>query len=145
MLADLVAAPSRRRREQERRERADEVLERCGLTEVRDRPASALPIGTARLVELARALVDRPSLLLLDEPASGLDATETDRFAAVVHDVRSSDGTAVLLVEHNMGFVMAHCDRVVVLHLGRVLASGTPDEIRADPEVRDAYLGVHAT
>ena len=135
VLADLVGSPTRRRRERERRERAREVLARCGLESVRHRQAAGLPTGTARLVELGRALVDRPSMLLLDEPASGLD---------VVEAVRTDDGTAVLLVEHDVGFVLGRCDRVVVLHLGQVLAEGLPDEIRADPRVRDAYLGAHA-
>ena len=141
VLADLVASPTRRRRERERRAVADDLLERCGLARIRNQPASGLPIGTARLVELGRALVDRPSMLLLDEPASGLDAHEADRFAAQVRAARDESGTSVLLVEHDVGFVMAHCDRVVVLHLGRVLAEGTPDEIRDDPAVREAYLG----
>jgi branched-chain amino acid transport system ATP-binding protein len=143
VLADLVAAPGRRRRERDRRQRAEELLERCGLSDVRHRQASGLPIGTARLVELARALMDRPALVLLDEPASGLDASEAERFAAILHDVRTEHETAILLVEHDMAFVMANCDRMVVLDLGRVIAQGTPEEIRADPAVRDAYLGVH--
>jgi branched-chain amino acid transport system ATP-binding protein len=145
VLGDLVAVPARRRLEAERRSRADQVLGRCGLTELRHEPAARLPIGQARLVELARALVDRPTLLLLDEPASGLDATEAERFASVVRSLRDEEGTSVLLVEHDVGFVMEHCDRVVVLHLGRVLAEGPPEAIRDDPAVRDAYLGVTAT
>jgi branched-chain amino acid transport system ATP-binding protein len=144
VIGDLAAVPGRRRREAERRERAEEVLERCGLLELRHEPAARLPIGQARLVELGRALVDRPSLLLLDEPASGLDATEAARFGSVVRALRDDEGTSVLLVEHDVGFVMEHCDRVVVLHLGRVLAQGLPDEIRDDPAVREAYLGVAA-
>jgi len=144
VLADLVGSPTRRRREAHRRERALEVLERCGLTALRDRSCSALPIGTARLVELARALVDEPSVLLLDEPTSGLEAAEADRFAAIVDDERTRRGTAVLLVEHDVSFVMGTCDRIVVLDLGRVIADGPPAEVRADPAVRDAYLGVSA-
>ena len=143
VLADLVAAPSRRRRELARRARAEEVLERCGLADVRHRHTAGLPIGTARLVELGRALMDEPSLLLLDEPASGLDAGEAERFAVVVRSLPADD-TSVLLVEHDMGFVMANCDRVIVLHLGRVIAEGTPDQIRSDPAVHEAYLGVAA-
>ncbi len=141
VLADLIGSPTRRRREAERRARAEDVIERCGLTDVRHAPASGLPIGTARLVELGRALVDEPSVLLLDEPASGLDAAEAARFAGLVRGARDDQGTSVLLVEHDVGFVMEHCDRVVVLHLGRVIADGPPDEVRADPAVRDAYLG----
>lgn len=141
VLADLVASPTRRRRERERRERARDVLERCGLADVRDRPAAGLPIGTARLVELGRALVDEPSVLLLDEPASGLDAADAGRFGDLVAAVAEENGAAVLLVEHDVGFVMDRCRRVVVLHLGTVLADGEPHEVRDDPLVLDAYLG----
>ncbi len=144
VMADLVGSPTRRKREVERRERARAILARCGLEKLRDRRAAGLPIGTARLVELGRALVDEPSLLLLDEPASGLDHGEAERFADVVESVRQDTGTSVLMVEHDVAFVLERCDRIVVLHLGRVLAEGSPDEIRANPAVRDAYLGTSA-
>ncbi|NUP65408.1 MAG: ABC transporter ATP-binding protein, partial [Nonomuraea sp.] len=121
----------------ERGERVAEVLDLCGLTPLRDAYAAALPVGQRRLVELARALADRPRLLLLDEPTSGLDAAQTARLGSVV---RALD-TTVLLVEHDMGFVMDVCDRIVVLDLGRVLATGTPAQVRDDPVVRAAYLG----
>ncbi|MFI7444124.1 ABC transporter ATP-binding protein [Nonomuraea indica] len=137
LAADLVGWPARRRLERERGERVAEVLELCGLTGLRDVHAAALPVGRRRLVELARALADRPRLLLLDEPTSGLDAEQTARLREVV----AALDTTVLLVEHDMGFVMEICDRLVVLDLGRVIASGTPDEVRGDPVVRAAYLG----
>jgi branched-chain amino acid transport system ATP-binding protein len=114
-----------------------EVLELCGLAELRDAYAAALPVGRRRLVELARALADRPRVLLLDEPTSGLDAGQSARLGEVV---RALD-TTVLLVEHDMGFVMDTCDRIVVLDLGKVIATGTPAEIRENPVVRAAYLG----
>lgn len=140
-LADLVAAPSRHRLERARRARAEDVLAACGLSEFRGVSAASLPIGAARLLELGRALVDEPSVLLLDEPTSGLDAVEAARFAELVHAARAERGTTVLLVEHDVPFVMANCDRVVALHLGRVIADGTPEAVRSDPAVRDAYLG----
>jgi branched-chain amino acid transport system ATP-binding protein len=135
--ADLLAWPGRRRLERARRERAREVLDRCGIGDLRDAYAAELPIGQRRMVELARAIVDRPAVLLLDEPTSGLDAGQADRFAAVIRDL---DAT-ILLVEHDVGFVMNACERIVVLDLGKVIADGPPARIRADPVVRTAYLG----
>jgi branched-chain amino acid transport system ATP-binding protein len=140
LLGDVLGAPSRRSRERERRDRVASVLAACGLTDLRATPAGSLPIGQARLVELARAVVDEPRLLLLDEPTSGLSPGEADRFAGQVAALRDR-GVAVVLVEHDMSFVMAQCDRVVVLDLGQVLATGTPDEIQAHDAVRAAYLG----
>jgi branched-chain amino acid transport system ATP-binding protein len=140
-VADLVAFPTRRARERARRRRVDEVLERCGLLPVRTEPAGSLPIGVARMVELARAIVDPPRVLLLDEPASGLDETEIVRLGEQIQAVREETDCAVLLVEHNAGFVMEQCDRVVVLDLGTVLADGSPGEIQQNQDVRDAYLG----
>jgi branched-chain amino acid transport system ATP-binding protein len=141
-LGDLVASPWRRRREHERRRLVAETLERCGLTNVKDELAASLPIGIARMVELARAIVDPPRLLLLDEPASGLDEKEAQRLGGVIQDLRAETGCAVLLVEHDAGFVMLHCDRIVVLDRGSVLAAGLPEEIQGDDAVRSAYLGV---
>jgi ABC-type branched-subunit amino acid transport system ATPase component len=140
-IADLAYFPTRRRREKERRRRVDEVLERCGLTAVRKELAGSLPIGVARMVELARAIVDEPKLLLLDEPASGLDETEIVRLGEQIQAVRDNTGCTVLLVEHNAGFVMQQSDRVVVLSLGTMLAQGLPSEVQRNQAVRDAYLG----
>ena len=140
-VADLVSFPTRRHRERARRQRVDEVLERCGLVPVRHEMAGSLPIGVARMVELARAIVDEPKVLLLDEPASGLDETETVRLGEQIQSVRTETACTILLVEHNAGFVMQQCDRVVVLNLGRLLAEGLPAEVQANQAVRDAYLG----
>ena len=140
-FADTIAWPGRRRRERNRRVVVGEVLERCGLTAVKDELASSLPIGIARMVELARAIVDTPKLLLLDEPASGLDETEAVRLGEQIQAVRDHTGCAVVLVEHNAGFVMEQCDRIVVLDQGQVLAEGLPQEIQQNQAVRDAYLG----
>jgi branched-chain amino acid transport system ATP-binding protein len=141
LLADLVALPSRRRRERERRERTADVLERCGLTVVAKDQASSLPIGLGRMVEVARAIVDPPKVLLLDEPTSGLDETEAARLGELIKSIGSDKSCAVVLVEHDVGFVMRQCHRIVVLDLGRVLAAGSPEEIQANVEVRAAYLG----
>ncbi|MFB7540094.1 ABC transporter ATP-binding protein [Streptomyces zaomyceticus] len=124
-----------------RRERAAAVLHDCGLDALADSYAGALPVGQARMVELARALADPPRVLLLDEPASGTTAGERRKLAAVIRRTAEEENCAVLLVEHDVAFVMELCSRVVVLDLGRVLAEGTAAEVRADPSVREAYLG----
>jgi branched-chain amino acid transport system ATP-binding protein len=141
LVADLVSLPTRRAREAKRRERVDQVLEVCGLTAVRRESAGALPIGLGRMVELARAIVDSPRVLLLDEPTSGLDENEAARLGERIQEIRQHDSCAVLLVEHDVGFVMRQCDRIVVLHLGEVLAVGDPHEIQGNAAVRAAYLG----
>ena len=123
--------------------RARAELERFGLLEVAGSHVEALPHPDRKRVALARALVTRPRLLLLDEPAGGLGP---DDIAALTDAVRAvvSDGCAVLLVEHHVDFVMDVADRVVVLDFGRVVACGTPDEVRSDPAVEAAYLGLEA-
>jgi len=141
MLADFVQFSTRRSRERERRERVGEVLEQCGLTAVRQDPVGSLPIGLARMVEFARAIVDEPKLLLLDEPTSGLDEVESERLVEQLRRLRTTTSCSVILVEHDMGFVMDQCDVVTVLDLGRVLTTGAPKDIQADPVVRAAYLG----
>jgi branched-chain amino acid transport system ATP-binding protein len=122
----------------------EEVLERLGLTAVANDRADTLPTGTGRLVELARALATKPKVLLLDEPAAGQDTDETQRFSEVLRSL-AKEGLAILLVEHDMELVMNVCHSVVVLDYGRVICTGTPAEIRADPEVQAAYLGTVST
>ncbi|MEO3787413.1 ABC transporter ATP-binding protein [Actinocorallia sp. B10E7] len=116
------------------------ILERLGLHEVADTPADELSTGVARLVEVGRALAVRPKLLLLDEPAAGQDGEETERFAALLRSL-ADDGTAVVLVEHDMSLVMSVCDHLYVLDLGKIIASGPPEEVRRDETVLAAYLG----
>ena len=119
---------------------ADELLERVGLTARSDQRADSLSTGNARLVELARALACNPTTLLLDEPASGLDEQETERFAEVLQEL-AADGLAILLVEHDVPLVMRLCRQITVLDLGVVLAVGTPAEVQSDERVISAYLG----
>jgi branched-chain amino acid transport system ATP-binding protein len=118
----------------------DRVIDLVGLRDQADRRADALPTGQARLVELGRVLATGPKVVLLDEPASGLDDVETDRLARVLDALRA-DGMAVLLVEHDIDLVMGLCSRVCVLNLGEVIASGTPTDVRGDAAVQEAYLG----
>ena len=118
----------------------DALLERVGVAEYAGERADSIPTGAARLLELARALACDPKLLLLDEPSSGLDESETDDFGALLREL-AAEGRGVLMVEHDMDLVMAVCDEIHVLDFGSVIASGTPAQVRADRRVQEAYLG----
>jgi branched-chain amino acid transport system ATP-binding protein len=124
--------------------RAREILGYVGLAGLAHSQAAGLPFGTQKRVELARALASGPRLLLLDEPAGGLNHEEVGELGGLIRRLRRDFELTVLLVEHHMGLVMALADRVHVLDFGRRIASGTPDEVRNDPAVVEAYLGPHA-
>jgi branched-chain amino acid transport system ATP-binding protein len=128
------------RRKDARDEAADELLDGLGLLDAADRLPTELPNGARHLVALARSLVARPALVLLDEPAAGLDTTETAELADVIRRLPRS-GTTVLLVDHDMELVLGVCDTVHVLDFGRVIAAGPPSRLRTDPAVVAAYLG----
>jgi branched-chain amino acid transport system ATP-binding protein len=118
----------------------DGLLERVGIASYADDRADSIPTGTARLLELARCLAGSPRLLLLDEPSSGLDETETDDFGDLLKDL-AAEGMGILMVEHDMDLVMNVCDTIRVLDFGEVIAIGDPATIRSDPRVQKAYLG----
>ena len=124
--------------------RVDAVLDMVGIADRGDAPVSSLGLGSCRLVELARALVGEPVLLLADEPSSGLDVHETHELSEVLRKLQRERGMAVLLVEHDLGMVGSVVDRTIVMNLGAVIAQGTFDDVMADPAVRQAYLGVSA-
>lgn len=123
-----------------RRAIIDATIDRLELGPIADRRTDGLPTGTGRVVELARALVGDPSLLLLDEPASGQDDNETTRFSSVLSEL-AAEGMTILLVEHDMDLVMNISDRIHVLDFGRSIASGNPSDVSSDPQVQAAYLG----
>ena len=130
-----------RRQEVEVHERAHELLDFVGLGAQADQDAELLPYGQQRLLEVARALAAKPKLLLLDEPAAGLNTQETEGLARIIQKI-NAQGTTVLLIEHDVALVTRIADRIAVLDFGRKIAEGTPDEIKAHPEVIAAYLGV---
>ena len=129
--------------EMQMRSRAAELVEFVGLGELRDAPVDRLSFGQGRLLEIARALAGEPKLVLFDEPAAGLTLAEADRIAAVIRGI-ASRGIAVLLIEHDMHFLLPLAHRVVVLNFGAKIAEGTPEQIRSHPAVVNAYLGAHA-
>jgi branched-chain amino acid transport system ATP-binding protein len=145
ILASIVRTPRVRREEQEARDRARELLTYCGLPRRHEERAGALPYGDQRRLEVARALGTAPKLLLLDEPTAGMNPQETAEFTAFVSRVRDEKGLTVLLIEHDMKVVMGVSERITVLEYGAKIAEGTPEEIRADERVIEAYLGSGAT
>lgn len=136
----LLRTSRQRSEEGEIVSRARAALESLGLGQVADVAAGTLPYGIQRLVEIARALVAKPRLLLLDEPAAGLNRVESRRLVELIRAIRAT-GVTIMLVEHHMDVVMPTCDRITVLNYGRRLADGTPAEIRQHPQVIKAYLG----
>ena len=140
-LADALRLGALVRSERHARDHARELLERMELTQIADVPAGLLPFAIKKRVELARALACRPKLLLLDEPAGGLNHEEVGRLGELIRTVRTSFGVTILMVEHHLNFVMKVSDRVVALDFGKVLAEGSPAEMQRHPEVIRAYLG----
>jgi branched-chain amino acid transport system ATP-binding protein len=139
--SDLFTMGSIRPVDSNEKSKIDELVGLLGLGSMADRPALGLPLGVARLVELGRALATSPKVLLLDEPSSGLDSSETEQFEGTLRRVSRERGVSVLLVEHDVELVMRMCTNIYVLDFGAMVTNGSPEEVRVNPEVRAAYLG----
>ncbi|MHB8835257.1 MAG: ABC transporter ATP-binding protein [Candidatus Methylomirabilia bacterium] len=137
----LLRGPKTRAEERGIAAAARDLLAQVGLRAVADEPAASLPYGLQRRLEIARALATRPLLLLLDEPAAGMNPRETAELDELIRRLRDEEGVTILLIEHDMRLVMGLAEKIVVLDYGRLIAAGTPAQIRADPEVIRAYLG----
>ena len=131
-----------KKEEQRQREEVMELLKIVGLDDVKDELATSLPYGKQRRLEIARALAAEPKLLLLDEPAAGMNPQETDELTAFIGEIRDKFGLTIFLIEHHMNLVMDISDRIYVLDFGKLIAEGTPAEIQSNQRVIDAYLGV---
>jgi branched-chain amino acid transport system ATP-binding protein len=140
-FANAVRLPETAREERRTAASANELIGVLSLEAVADQPVSGLPFGTRKRVELARALAAQPKLLLLDEPASGLNHEEVEDLGRLIAELRERLRLTILLVEHHMGLVMSISDRVVALNFGRVIAQGVPAEVRRHPDLIQAYLG----
>ncbi len=141
LAASLLKLPAYRRSERIARERAAELLSIFDMEELADVDASSLPYGAQRRLEIVRALATNPCLLLLDEPAAGMNPSETAELMENIRKIRDTFQIAILLIEHDMNLVMSICEGIAVLNYGKIIAKGTPAEIKANPAVIEAYLG----
>ena len=137
----LVSAPSFYRKERELERRAMQHLDDLGLADLAAHPAAALPYGNQRKVEIARALALEPKVMLLDEPAAGMNANETSELLGFIRGIHARRGLSIIVVEHDMSLIMRLCDRIQVLNYGQTICEGSPERIRSDPAVIEAYLG----
>ena len=141
LLASIIHTASQQKEEKEAREEAMKLLAFVGLDKDADRLATELPYGKQRKLEIARAMATKPKLILLDEPAAGMNDSETAALTELIRNIREKFGITIVLIEHDMQLVMSLCDRVMVVNFGKKLAEGVPDEVQNNSQVIEAYLG----
>jgi branched-chain amino acid transport system ATP-binding protein len=141
LFAQMLNLPSARNQERLVREKIDGLLAEFNLLANAEQPVSTLPFGSQKMLELVRAVAGQPRLLLLDEPAAGMNPEESRQLALTIRKLRDDRGITVLLIEHDMSLVMSICDRIAVLDHGELICDGSPSEVRNNPQVVEAYLG----
>jgi branched-chain amino acid transport system ATP-binding protein len=141
IFSHLFRTPKAREEERELSEKAETVLEFLGIHHLKDAYATGQPYGILKKIEIARTLMSDPRLIILDEPAAGLNDKETDELEQLIRQIREKFNTSILLIEHDMGLVMNLCDRVCAINFGKFLAMDTPQNIQKNPQVQEAYLG----
>lgn len=142
IFANFINSKASRTEEAAIKKQAEEILEKMGIGHLKDLPAGGQPYGVQKKVEMARTLLTSPKLIILDEPAAGLNDTETKELAKLIKEISKKFDCSILLVEHDMGLVMEVCDRICAISFGKELAIGTPAQIQANKSVQEAYLGV---
>lgn len=140
-LSQMFQTPKAKQEEKEQTQKAMAILEKVNIAHLAHAYAGALPYGVRKKIELARTLMSNPKLIILDEPAAGLNDVETQEFSALIKSIRDEYGCTILLIEHDMGLVMGICDRITAINFGKFLATGTPKEIQSNQDVISAYLG----